>query len=478
MLDGNRPDCQRLGLIRKITPRTSQIRKTAAVLAGKATGALSRVTRRGGGTTLPGDVARAIDPNILTKLAADLTKGSVVITGTNGKTTTSRLVSYLLEGAGNKIVSNRAGANLIFGATAAALNRAGPGGKLKADWGVFEIDEASLPKAVDEIRPKATLVLNLFRDQLDRYGELEAIAKKIEHALSRMPDQSIAILNADDPRVAEIGLGLPTPPLWFGLDDTSVAAHELPHAADARTCPKCGASLIFDAVYVGHDGVYRCPNNDFERPTPAITARNIKLDGFDRFSATIDDTRIDIQLGGLYNTYNVLAAFAVAKTLGLEPAYIAERLKSFSAAFGRQERLEFRGRHLNLVLSKNPAGFNETLRTAVDLAKGTSFLIALNDRKADGTDVSWIWDVDFEHLKGNATVVVPAGDRAHDLAVRLKYAGVPAAPPETDPGKALDLLIKLTNEGDTAHLLCTYTAMLDLRAELVRRGWAKPYWET
>ncbi len=153
-------------------------------------------------------------------------------------------------------------------------------------------------------------------------------------------------------------------------------------------------------------------------------------------------------------------------------------MKDFSAAFGRQERLEFRGRHLNLVLSKNPAGFNETLRTAVELAKGTSFLIALNDRKADGTDVSWIWDVDFEQLKGSATVVVPAGTRAHDLAVRLKYAGVPAAPPEIDPGKALDLLIKMTNDGDTAHLLCTYTAMLDLRAELVRRGWAKPYWET
>jgi UDP-N-acetylmuramyl tripeptide synthase len=293
-----------------------------------------------------------------------------------------------------------------------------------------------------------------------------------------MPDDSTAILNADDPRVAEIGLGLPNKPLWYGLDDTSVAAHELPHAADARTCPRCGASLIFDAVYVGHDGVYRCPNNDFERPTPAITARNIKLNGFDSFSATIDDTRIDIPLGGLYNTYNVLAAFAAATTLGLEPTYIAERLKAFSAAFGRQEKLEFRGRHLNLVLSKNPAGFNETLRTAVELAKGTSFLIALNDRKADGTDVSWIWDVDFEHLKGHATVVVPAGTRAHDLAVRLKYAGVPAAPPETDPGKALDMLIKMTNEGDTAHLLCTYTAMLDLRAELVRRGWAKPYWET
>ena len=458
--------------------RTSEARKTAAVLAGKATGALSRITKRGGGTTLPGDVARAIDPKILTKLAADLTHGSIVITGTNGKTTTARLITYLLEGAGNKVVSNRAGANLIFGATAAALNEAANTGQLKADWGVFEIDEASLPKAVEEIKPKATLVLNLFRDQLDRYGELESIAKKIEQALSAMPEASTKILNADDPRVAEIGMSLPTTPLWFGLDDTGVAATELPHAADARTCPKCGASLIFTAVYVGHDGVYHCPNNDFERPSPAITARNIKLDGFESFAATIDNQRLEVPLGGLYNTYNVLAAFAVARTLGLESPYIADRLKNFSAAFGRQERMEFRGRHLNLVLSKNPAGFNETLRTAVELARGTSFLIALNDRKADGTDVSWIWDVDFEQLKGAATVVVPAGTRAHDLAVRLKYAGVPAAPPETDPGKALDLLIKLTNEGDTAHLLCTYTAMLDLRAELVRRGWAKPYWET
>ena len=454
------------------------IRKTAAVWAGKATGTLSRISRRGGGTTLPGDVARMIDPKVLTKLAKDLTQGSIVITGTNGKTTTARLITWLLEGAGHKVVSNRAGANLIFGATAAALDKAGPDGKLRADWGVFEIDEASIPKAVDEIKPKAVLVLNLFRDQLDRYGELESIAKKIEQALGALPEDSTAILNADDPRVAEIGLGLPKPPLWYGLDDTTVAAHELPHAADARTCPKCGASLNFEAVYVGHDGVYECPNHDFKRPDPQITARNIKLPSFYRFSADIEDTRVEVQLGGLYNCYNVLAAFVAARTLGLDPAYIAERLKNFRAAFGRQERVEFRGRILNLVLSKNPAGFNETLRTAVELAKGENFLIGLNDRKADGTDVSWIWDVDFELLKTKAKTVVPAGNRAHDMAVRLKYAEVDATQPETEPGKALDLLIKTTNEGDIAHLLCTYTAMLDLRAELVRRGWAKPYWET
>jgi UDP-N-acetylmuramyl tripeptide synthase len=183
-------------------------------------------------------------------------------------------------------------------------------------------------------------------------------------------------------------------------------------------------------------------------------------------------------LGGLYNAYNVLAAYATACSLGLDAAYIADRLRTFKAAFGRQERIDFRGRHLVLVLSKNPAGFNETVRTAVNEAKGKNFVIGLNDRKADGTDVSWIWDVDFEMLKDHAATIIPAGDRAHDLAVRLKYAGVRAEEPQTDPGKALDLLIKTTNEGDTAHVLCTYTAMLDLRAELVRRGWAQPYWET
>src|SRR5579859_5965825 len=286
------------------------MRRTAAVLAGKATGALSRISGRGGGTTLPGDVARAIDPKILSKLTRDLTQGSVVITGTNGKTTTARLVAWLLEGAGHTVVANRAGANLIFGVTAAALGGADRTGTLKADWAVFEIDEASLPKAVAEIQPRATVVLNLFRDQLDRYGELESIARKIESALSNLAESSTAILNADDPRVAEIGLGLKRKPLWYGLDDVSVASKVLPHAADARTCPRCGASLIFDAVYVGHDGVYRCPNGDFARPTPEIAATKIALNGFDSFAMDVGGTRIELPLGGLYNAYNSVAAFA------------------------------------------------------------------------------------------------------------------------------------------------------------------------
>ena len=415
---------------------------------------------------------------MLRKLTSDLTEGSIVITGTNGKTTTARLLASLFEGLGKRVVSNRSGANLIFGATAAALRSAGPDGRLRADWGVFEIDEASLPRAVDEIQPRAAIVLNLFRDQLDRYGELEKIAKTIESALSRLPEGAQAVLNADDPRVGEIGLGLKARPLWFGLDDPAVAMHKLPHAADARTCPRCGASLKFSAVYLGHDGVYRCPNGDFARPKPLVTATEIALNGFDSVSMTIGQTRLDLPVGGLYNCYNALAAFAAGQALGLEPQYMAERMHGFRAAFGRQERMDFRGRHLVLVLSKNPAGFNETLRTAVDLAGATHFLLGLNDRKADGTDVSWIWDVDFEQLRGKAKLVIPAGTRANDLAVRLKYAGVDAARPQMEPGRALDELVASTPEGSTSHVLCTYTAMLDIRAELVRRGWAKPYWET
>jgi UDP-N-acetylmuramyl tripeptide synthase len=454
------------------------MRRALAVAAGKTTGALSRATGRGGGTTFPGDVARAIDRGVLRKLAADLTGGAVLVTGTNGKTTTSRLVTALLEGLPARVVANRSGANLIYGATAAAVARAGLDGRLRADWAVFEIDEATLPIAVEEIRPRAVIVGNLFRDQLDRYGELELLAQTIQRALERLPDGSHAVLNADDPRVGEIGLSLPRPPIWYGLDDPAVALTELPHAADARTCPRCGSSLRFRQVYVGHDGAYECPQGDFARPALDLAGERIQLDGLDRLEVTAADTRLNVPLGGLYNVYNVVGAFAVGGALGLQPEYMAERLRTAAAAFGRQERFERDGRRFTMMLAKNPTGFNEILRES-ERAQGRRFLIGLNDRIADGRDVSWIWDVDFERLADRAELVVPTGTRAHDLAVRLKYAGVAeAAPAEPDLGAAMDRLIEATPAGAEGFLLCTYTAMLDLRALLVRRGWLRPYWAT
>jgi lipid II isoglutaminyl synthase (glutamine-hydrolysing) len=454
------------------------MRRALAVVAGKTSGALSRATGRGGGTTFPGDVARAIDRGVLRKLAADLTGGAVLVTGTNGKTTTSRLVAALLEGLPARVVANRSGANLIYGATAAAVARAGLDGRLRADWAVFEIDEATLPVAVEEIQPRAVLVGNLFRDQLDRYGELELLAQTIQRALERVGVGGHGVLNADDPRVGEIGLSLQRPPIWYGLDDPAIALTELPHAADARTCPRCGASLRFRQVYVGHDGAYECPQGDFGRPGLDLAGELIRLDGLDRLEVTAADTRLTVPLGGLYNVYNVVGAFALGGALGLQPDYMAERLRTAAAAFGRQERFEREGRRFTMMLAKNPTGFNEILRES-ERASGRYFLIGLNDRIADGRDVSWIWDVDFERLAGNADVIVPTGTRAHDLAVRLKYAGVgEAVPPEPDLGAAIDDLIEATPAGAEAFLLCTYTAMLDLRALLVRRGWLQPYWAT
>ncbi len=452
------------------------MRTALAVLAGKATGGLSRLSGRGGGTTFPGDVARAIDRDVLRRLAAGMTNGAIVITGTNGKTTTARLITALLDG---RVVANRAGANLIYGATAAAVQAAGPDGRLRADWGVFEIDEATLPAAVDELRPRLVVVGNLFRDQLDRYGELEHTAAAIERALRGLDADATAVLNADDPRVGEIGLALERPPLWYGLDDAGVSAGHLPHAADARTCPHCGSALVFERVYVGHDGAYRCPRGDFARPNPAVTATGIRLDGLDGMALDIDGTPVEARLGGLYNAYNVAAAFAAGRALGLQPALVAERIKTVAAAFGRQERFQAAGRTFTLLLAKNPTGFNSVVQDSIRLAHGRNFLVALNDRIADGQDVSWIWDVDFEHLRGHADHVVPSGVRGADMAVRLKYAGVEhVEPPEPDLARAVDRLVEITPDGAECFLLCTYTAMLDLRAALSRRGWLRPYWAT
>ena len=454
------------------------LRRLAAVWAGKATAAASRLTGHGG-ATLPGDVARFVDRGVLRGLSAQLTEGAVLITGTNGKTTTSRLVSLLLAEPGEPVVANRTGANLIYGLTAAAVNAAGPGGSLKRRWAVFEVDEATLPIAVEETRPRAVLVGNLFRDQLDRYGELEKIARTIQAGLERLPEGGRAVLNADDPRVAEIGLNLGRPPLWYGLDDPRVAQAELPHAADARTCPVCGGPLEFAAVYVGHDGDYRCPQGHFARPALDIPGRDVVLQGLDAVSLTAGGTALELPLGALFNAYNVLAAFSIGQVLGLDPETMAQRLRRAAAAFGRLERIEARGRRLTILLAKNPASFNEVLRAATELGGATHLLIALNDRIADGRDVSWIWDVDFEVLAGRGATILPAGIRAHDMSVRLKYAEVsPVEPAEPDFARALDRLLELTPEGGEAHLLCTYTAMLEMRAEIARRGWARPYWQT
>jgi len=457
-------------------------RGTAALWAGKLTASLSRGLRRGGGTTLPGDVSRWVDPAILTKLSRSLTDGSIVVTGTNGKTTTAALVRHILEAEGRRAVANQAGANLIFGVTAAVLNRTSWSGTVPATVGLFEIDEASLPRLVEEVAPGTIVVTNLFRDQLDRYGELETTAAHIRRALVKGPEGMTAVLNADDPMVAALGDDLPRV-IYAGLDDASLLQPELSHGADAKFCPRCGSAFVFEGVYFGHVGHYHCPRGDFARPTPDIRATSVTIEGMERMRLRVTDgaqeTSVEVPLSGLYNAYNIVMALAAAKAMGVPLVRSAAALRDFTPAFGRMERTVIEGRPAVLLLAKNPTGFNEVLRTAIQFGKASSFLIALNDRIADGQDVSWIWDVDFEQLTEVARHIVVSGDRALDLRVRLKYAQIPADRIEvvTDWRDALQRAARATPEGEMLFILPTYTAMLELRAVLTRDGALQPYWQ-
>ncbi len=458
-------------------------RGTAALWAGKATAALSRGLRRGGGTTLPGDVARFIDPRILTRLARGLPDGSIVVTGTNGKTTTAALLRHILEANGEPPVANQAGANLIFGVTAAVINRTDFRGRTPARVGLFEIDEASLPRLVSEISPRTIVVTNLFRDQLDRYGELETTAAHIRRALTQGPEGMTAVLNADDPMVAALGDDLPRV-VYAGLDDATLLRPELSHGADAKFCPRCGNAFVFEGVYFGHVGRYRCPRGDFSRPAPEVRATSVRISGMDRMQLQVTDgaemVAVEVPLSGLYNAYNVVMAMAGARAMGVSLEKSGAALRTFTPAFGRMEKAVINGRDAILLLAKNPTGFNEVLRTSIEFGHATSFLIALNDRIADGQDVSWIWDVDFEQLRGVARHVVISGDRALDLRVRLKYADVPADRMEVVTGwsQALARAAEATPPSETLFVLPTYTAMLELRAVLTHGGALQPYWQT
>lgn len=441
-----------------------------AATVARAAGALSRRTGRGG-TSLPGKVLLRLQPHAIGRLAAGLDRGNAVISATNGKTTTAAMVAAILERTGAQLVHNRAGANMAGGVASALLHGCG-------DTGLFEVDEFWLDRIEPELRPRAILLANLFRDQLDRYGELETIADRWADVVATTEAQ--LVLNADDPAVADLGHGRDA--LYFGIGDDSLQLPGLPHASDAKHCRRCGQPYIYDAVYLGHLGRYHCPTGDSTRPVPQVDATQITLDGVRgaRFTLNLPEgsAPVALPLPGLYNVYNALAAAALASTLGAGLADIVAGLEAVAPAFGRAETVHVGGRDLSILLVKNPAGANEVVRTLALESGEQDVLGVLNDRTADGRDVSWVWDADFEVLAPTLRRVVCAGTRAPELAVRLKYAGVPAdrLVVEPDLPTALDRAVQ-DGEGPL-YAIPTYTAMLELRAELVRRGVAGSSWTT
>ena len=451
------------------------MRLRVEIALARAAGRLSRLAGRGGGTTIPGKILATVDPGAVGKLAGRLPLGSALISATNGKTTTAAMVAEIV-GDRVKLAHNRAGANLVSGVASALLVSDG------ADLGLFEVDEGAFPDIAGRIRPQAVCLGNLFRDQLDRYGELEHIAERWRTAVADLDPAAWTVVNADDPLLADIARGR-AEALRFGIDDPSVARDRLPHAADSKYCRTCGAPYDYAAAYVGHLGDYRCPRCHETRPSLDVTARAIELSGLEGSSfdlVTPEGTRrVSLSLPGLYNVYNALAATSLSLVLGAGPDDVEAGLARFRAAFGRFERITAGDRTVLLLLVKNPAGANEVIRTLVDAGAPVRVLVALNDEIADGRDVSWIWDVDFEPLVGSLQELVVSGSRAQELALRFKYGGLDPAKITLLPdlGEALAYGIEGTAPGDELVVLPTYTAMLALRQIASEQGLVRPYWE-
>jgi UDP-N-acetylmuramyl tripeptide synthase len=451
------------------------MRLAIELAVARAAGRVSRLAGRGGGTTLPGKLLATVDPGAVSALAARLPLGTAIVSATNGKTTTAALVSSILSSR-HRLAHNGSGANLVSGVASTLVTAR------DAELGLFEVDEGAFPDVARRIRPRAVCLGNLFRDQLDRYGELEQIAERWRAAVLELPEGSTLVVNADDPQVGDLAASRPGS-VTFGVDDPAQSRGPLQHAADSKYCLRCGTPYVYAAAYVGHLGDYRCPACGHGRPRLEVAAREIELDGLEGVSfdlVTPEGTRrVSPRLPGLYNVYNAVAGAALARALGAGLDEIEAGLAAARPAFGRFERIAIGDRTLLLLLIKNPAGANEAIRTLLADRPPRVAVIALNDAIADGRDVSWIWDVDFEPLLDGLERLVVSGDRAAELALRCTYAGMSGDAIEVVPGleRALDRGLSLTPAGGELPVLPTYTAMLALRKVVAGRGHVAPYWE-
>jgi UDP-N-acetylmuramyl tripeptide synthase len=446
----------------------------------QAIGAASRRSGRGGGTTLPGRVLLRLEPEAIARLGTGLDGGTTVVSATNGKTTTAGMIAAILAADGRHPVHNRAGSNMTWGVATALLEQRG-------SEGLFEVDEAWLPRVTEQLEPSLIVLGNLFRDQLDRYGEMEALADEWAKTVASRTGDSEFALNADDPLIADLGRdpegerreGV----VYFGIEDSSQALPELQHAFDAKHCRRCGHPYTYERAFVGHLGHYSCPNCGAERPRPEVAATAIELRGMSGSRSTVrvpgGEIELKLPLPGLYNVYNALAAIAAGLRLGVAPERIAAALGEMRAAFGRVETIPVDDASVSILLIKNPAGANEVLRTLLLEARErgpVDLWIALNDRIADGRDVSWIWDADFELLDGAVRRVVCSGTRAPEMALRLKYAGWPEEAIEVVPGIEASLDAAVAGAEGRLFALPTYTALLELRRLLADRGLAQEFW--
>jgi len=424
------------------------------IALGKAITKVSQTFNLGSGSTWPGEIALSLDANFLNNISKKNPHLKIVlVAGTNGKTTTTKLTQEVLERQNYRVFRNEAGANLINGIASSFVYRADIFGKISYDVALFEIDENSLPRILEHITPFAIILLNLFRDQLDRYGEVNTIAEKWQEALKKLPKETLLVTNGDDPMLRFIGEKSNLHVSYFGIDEKLMDKKNAPHDVDFLYCPKCKTKLEFIKRSYSHMGIYKCPKCGF------------------RHAKTSTFNSLPNPMFGLYNKYNINAASLLLQNgFGVNLKTIELGITNFDPAFGRQERIIYKGKNIFLLLSKNPASFNQSIQAIIEQDKNPNVLLLLNDRIPDGRDVSWIWDVEFEELK-NAYYVTISGDRAYDMGVRIKYCDIPDSKFQIHDilTEAIIVAASRLETDQTLYILATYSAMLDVRKILKGR---------
>ncbi len=431
-----------------------------AITVAKLARHSSRLIGRGDGSALPGLVAERIDNQILSKLGAELDQGSILITGTNGKTTTAKMIREIMAASGYTVVANSAGSNLHRGVVSSLI----AGAKGSKKLGVFEVDEAAMASVARALQPKLIVVLNLFRDQLDRYGELDTTAALIGRAIAAT--EAELWLNADDPLVASLAQYAKAGKVhYFGakIDYRSALKHD--YTADSVHDPKTGKKLEYSRVYFGHLGQYSGqpkPDIILTAYRPSQTASQLE------FQVNGSSLLVKLALAGLYNAYNALAAVAVCAAIGSSPIQIASCLNGTKAAFGRIERFDLDEGQIVLLLIKNPTGFNQIIESFLLSKQQQNVAIIINDNYADGRDVSWLWDVAIEDLSSRRHKILVGGLRKYDIALRLKYAGIDSDIGGDDDFTSVTKHFRQMYKGEVLYVLATYTAMTSIRKRLAK----------
>lgn len=433
-----------------------------------------------GGTNMPGEIALKICPDLLGRLAKDVT--TVIVTGTNGKTTTSRMIEQAMVDSGISFFANKTGANLLAGVTAEFAVHSGTiSGKCRHPYALIESDEAAFKAISKYVDAKTIVVTNVFRDQLDRYGEVTHTLDSIRIGIQNSPN-AVLCLNADDSLSGSLGAEVENPVVYYGVS-TPIYQERVEEVSDAPYCIHCKHEYVYDYVTYGHLGGYRCPNCGYGRPAPQVAVTEVISSDAEQSSVVVaadgKSYPTVINLPGGYNIYNAAACMAYGKASGLSLQVVSDSLSRFQCGFGRMEKFDINGTPVRMILIKNPAGCNQVLNFLTNSSTPAVFAACLNDRAQDGRDISWIWDVDFERLLtmgDNLKAVYVSGVRAEDMALRFKYAGIPVEKlhVEKDYGA---LMTQLTAQDDPVYVMPTYTAMLDLREKISHTYGFKEYWE-